>query len=224
MGTGFFELASLEAEKLLALTGDQDQYYWRMSMLERWQGRHESAQEYTVKRGQLDSKNTAWLRWSLTNYIYMSEFDSAYKYMQLLEAEREKAGSELGQDFAYGWVYLERGQEALAEYHLQGFIDRLKKDLELNTPHSQKGYTHLLLAIGYSILEDGPNTLKHLEYLEEVSAKDIGWIYDLKYLPSFEFVRNNSDFRNILKHMETTLRKEHKKIARLLRKEDYPSS
>jgi hypothetical protein len=193
-----------------------------MSMLERWQGNHKTAQEYTLKRGKLDSTSIAWLRWSLTNYIYMDEFDSAFKYMRLVDAEMLKEGRELSQDFAYGWIYLERGNDEEAEYHLKGFIDRHKKNLELNTPRSQKGYTHLLLGIAYSILGDGPNTLKHIAYLKDISALDIGWIYDLKNLTSFDFVRRTPEFQDVLKHMERTLEKEQKNIARLLRREGFP--
>ena len=94
----------------------------------------------------------------------------------------------------------------------------------MKTPNSQKGYIHALLGLAYSIMGDGPNTLKHLEYLKEVSALDIGWIYDMKYFSSLDFIRNTPEFQSILKHMEKAYRKEHKKIARLLRKENYPVS
>ena len=224
MGTGFFELAQKHAEQHHALTQDSDRYYWRMSMVERWQGNHHAAQEYTLKRGELDSSSIAYLRWSMSNYIYLNELDSAYKYMRLLEAERRKEGQDLSPDFFYGMIYLERGQKSEADYHLQGFISRQKKILELKTPNSQKGYTHALLGLAYSIMGDGPNTLKHLEYLKEVSALDIGWIYDMKYFSSLDFIRNTQEFQSILKHMEKAYRKEHKKIARLLRKENYPVS
>ena len=144
--------------------------------------------------------------------------------MRLLEAERRKEGMDLSPDFLYGMIYLERGQKSEADDHLQGFISSQKKNLELKTPNSQKGYTHALLGLAYSIMGDGPNTLKHLEYLKEVSALDIGWIYDMKYFSSLDFIRNTPEFQSILKHMEKAYRKEHKRIARLLRKEYYPVS
>ncbi len=224
MGTGFFELARQQAEQHLALTRDYDQYFWRMSMLERWQGNHHAAQEYTLKRWELDNSSRAYLRWSITNYIYLNESDSAYKYMRLLEAEMRKEGQNLSPDFAYGWIFQERCQKSEADYHLHGFISRQKNNLGLKMPNSQKGYTHLLLGLAYSILGDGPNTLKHIEYLKECSAMDIGWIYELKYFSSFDFVRNTPEFQSVLKQMEKAYRKEHKKIARLLRIEDYPAS
>ena len=140
--------------------------------------------------------------------------------MSLLEENKRQAGEDLTPDFLYGWIYLERGQKKQTDFHLQGFISKQKKNLKLKTPDSQKGYTHMLLGIAYSILGDGPNTLEHLEYLKEVSALDIGWIYDIKYLSCFDFIRNTPEFQSVMKHMEKAYRKEHKKIARLLRKED----
>jgi TolB-like protein len=224
MGTGFFELARQQADKYLDLTRDYDRYYGKMSMLERWQGNHQAAQEYTIKRGELENSRRAYLRWSVTNSIYLNEFDSAYSYMQLMEAEFQKEGRDLPPDFAYGWIYLERGQKSEADYHLKGFISRQKKLVEMKTPNSQKGYTHLLLGIAYALLEDGPNTLKHLEHLKESSARDVGWIYDLEYLSCFDFVRNTVEFERVLRHMEKVNSRERKKIDRLLRKEDYPVS
>lgn len=224
MGTGHFELARQLAEQHRALTGNSDQFYWRMSMLERWQGNHHAAQEYTRKRWELDSSSTAYLQWSKANYVYLNEFDSAYKYMLLLDTKRRNYGQELRPGLIRGWIYHELGQQSEADYHLQGFISQQKKNLRMKTPNSQKGYTHLLIGLAYSILGDGPNTLKHLEYLKEVSALDIGWIYDLKFFSSFDFVRDTPEFQSVLKHMDKAYRKAHRKIARLLRKEDYPAS
>lgn len=222
--TGFFDLALQQADLHLALTGDYDQYYWRMSILERWQGHHQAAQEYTVERWKMNSSSSAYLRWSISNYIYMNEFDSAYNYMHLLETERKQAGKDLTPDFLYGWIYLERGQISDANYHLQGFISEQKKRLEMRTPDSQKGYTHLYLGFAYSILNDTTNTLKHIEYANDCSLLNKGWIYDLEYLSSFDFIRNTPQFKRIRKKLEKAYLREHRRISRLLRQNNYPTS
>ncbi len=224
LGTGFFDLAQQHAEQYLALTQDYNSYYYRMSYLQRWMGNHHAAQEYTYKWGELDSTSTAYLQWSMVNYTYLNEWDSAYKYMQLHEAEIKKQGLDIQPSLFYGMIYLKRGQKAEADYHLQGYLAELKKMIEWKTPDSQKGYIHLVLSAVYCELADGPNALKHLEYLMEVSAMDIGWIHTLKYHSSFDFVRNTPEFQSVLNHMEKAYRKEHSRIARLLKQQGYTSS
>lgn len=222
--TGFFELGQEHVEQHLALTQDYDNYYWRMSWLERWQGNHGAAQEYSYKWWELDTSSMASFEWIKVNYIFLNEVDSAYKYMRLIEDDRKEKGRDISPSLTSGWIYLERGLKSEADFHLLGSISELKKEVELKTPDSQKGYTHLLLGMAYSLLGDDTNSIKHLEYLKKVSAADIGWIMTLKHFFSIDYFPNTPEFQSVLKHMEKVYRKEHKRIARLLRQQGYPST
>ena len=193
-------------------------------MIERWQRNYKAEQEYIYKRWELDTSSTA-TYWSwISNYIYLNELDSAYQYLQLLEADRQRKGQNLTPHSIFGYVYMKLGQKSEAEYHLKGHLSYWKNNLKLKTPNTQKGTTYFWLGLIYSMMEDGPNTIKHLEYLKELSSLNSAYLTDLKDFPSFDIVRNTPEFQSIFKHLEKVYRKEHRKIARLLRKENYPST
>jgi len=222
--TGFYELARSYAEKYLTLTQDYDRYYYQMLMVERWQGNYRAEQKYIYRWWELDNSSTStYFSW-VSNYIYLNKLDSAYHYLQLLEADRQRKGQNLSPNTVYGYVYMKLGQKSEAEYHLKGSLSYWKKNIKLKTPNAQKGTAYFWLVLTYSILEDGPNTIKHLEYLKEFSTLNNSYYTDLKDLSCFDFVRNTPEFQSVLKHLEKVNRKEHRRIARLLKQQGYPFS
>ena len=115
-----------------------------------------------------------------------------------------------------GFTYLKNGMKEKANYHFKVSIKRLEDEIKLNSNNARTYNSHFNLAIIYSILNDKQKALYYLEMIKQPQSASFHFIDELETNPMFDNVREEPEFQQIFKELETKYFELHEKIKKLL--------
>jgi AraC-like DNA-binding protein/tetratricopeptide (TPR) repeat protein len=214
--TGFPDTAEKYLLESLSISGDSLDFYRNMCSGNVYFGTFEPGISYANKA--LKFKPNPFEMACIYNralcYVLQGENDSA-----LEEINKYNMDSAPFFKSAKGFVYLMKGQPALANRNFQEVAAFLENAISSNQPGTSLYYSHFYLALNYSALGEKE---KALAYLKEVRNKNTipRWIMIyLQHDPFFKSIRNEPEFIKLVKEFEEKYQKEHDRIAGLLREQ-----
>jgi len=216
--SGFPELAREHSEKLLSLDGNSLDHYARMRDLERAQGNYAEGIQWTLKLTELNPRDPWYFTGLIWNYLCMEELDQANSITRHGMERLSSEGIDIGNNYTIGYVLMQQGDNEQAFLILNTHLERLTRRLESPIEDRQSGYSRLYAARIYSTLGDKEKTLEYLSGLKDIPFIDIGFISELKNWPSYDLVRETSEFQEIVRVILARYLEEHDKITSLLRK------
>ena len=216
--SGYSQTAKLYCRQILDQYNDSSYYYYMMADFERTEGNFKGAEDFDLKRYEIDSTDTGTI-WSLLyDQILLRDFKNAYNYVVALENEDLKTGRDIEPGILSGYVYLKKGDTKKAEYHLKGFEQNILNDTIsklFNTQFIQNFY----LAIVYSVMGEKRKALDNLKMLKNRKTGYVWLVTDLKHYPCFDFIRDEPEFIEVLKDVETKYQAEHERVGKLLKEQ-----
>ena len=208
---GHPEIARKYAEEFLKQTNDSLGYFYTMAEIERTSGNFKNAFIYDLKSNEIYGL--------LRDQVLFRDYINAYKYLIALENEFSKSGKDFKPDIFSGYVYLKNGEPKKADYHLKGSAKELLKDIESKRINEQQFYSYWNLAKIYSIMGEKRKALDNLKMLKNRKT-DYAWLVTcLKYYPFFDIIRDEPEFIEVLKDVETKYQAEHERAGKLLREQ-----
>ncbi len=172
----------------------------------------------TEKINRIDSTIEVYLSHkAIINSINDRNYRKAIEILQLYNNETINSGDTILPCTEHGYVCLKNGLENEANYHFNGSIKRLKKEIELNQKNAQRFESHFYLAEIYSATGEKKQALHYLKEIKNRETIPLYWLIWLKDFPMFDNIRNEPEFQEILKDVEAKYQKEHERVGELLR-------
>jgi TolB-like protein len=214
---GFIEIANknLEYQKLI---GEPIQYYYNAAYCEHKQGHWEKAIEYSKKEYDIDSTNTDALEMLGYCYSFIGQFEESLKYYRKYVA-RLKASDQLALSFSHriGYTYFKNGYKKEAGYYFDQQIDYCNGQIKLKRPWALELYPYYDLAGVYAFRGDKVKAYMNLKIYNQRQEPEGLWMVSLiKTDPLFDSIRNEPEFQQIVRDVETRYQAEHERVKKWL--------
>jgi TolB-like protein len=214
---GYSQTAKLYCRKFLNQSNDSLSYFGGMAALERTMGNFESAKNFDLKCHKIDTTKLEFIFGNLMDLVVLRDFNSAYKYLIARENEYSKTGMDIEPDALAGFIYLKFGDTKKADYHLKGSEQKLLKEVESNWINAQLYYSYWNLAKVYAIMGEKRKALDNLKMLKNRKTDYLFLVTYLNYYPFFDFIRDEPEFIDVLKDVETKYQAGHDRVGKLLK-------
>jgi AraC-like DNA-binding protein/tetratricopeptide (TPR) repeat protein len=214
--TGFPDIAEKYLLEALEVSPDSLEFYRNMSAGNFYFGKFDHGISYANKALKIKPNpfEISLIHNRALCYILLADYDSAFE-----DFNRFNMTSSPFFKSAEGYVYLMKGQSALANQNFREIVKLLENAISTNHPDAALYYSHFYLAMHYSALDEKE---KALAYLKEVNNKNTIPRYITIYMqnyPLFDNIRKEPEFIKLLKEFEGKYQKEYKRIATLLKEE-----
>ena len=208
--------AAKEIATKLLIYRDTVEYLNLISAADYFSGNFSSLIENALKVNQSDSSNIEATYNLITGYLYQRDYDRALVIIERLESQFSKCELPLTAHYNIGYVYLKKGRNDKAQYHLKGAKGKYKKTLLSEAVHPLKNNSNICQAITYAIIDNKKKAFEHLDNSREENPKTLPIVTALKNHPAIDNLRSDPRFQEILKEIETNYLKEHEKTGRLI--------
>lgn len=223
---GLYEEGKKYAEKLIALIGDSTYYYWSLLQSVYNLGNYESVDNYAYKIYRADSLNLGKLlgfhhSYFLGNtYVNLREYKKAYYVLEKYTASMNRQGRIVQPYHYFGYIYLQNGKQAEANFHMEGSIKDRIYFINQNKPN-EVSPPNLGLAFIYAARGSKAKALEHLRAVNRCAPflYTCAQITGFKISPMVDCIRNEPEYQEFLKNAEVRYQEEHKKVENLLSKE-----
>jgi TolB-like protein len=209
---GFKELAKNYSLKAVELESDSTKYYFWLYMYE---FDYKNSFSFFEKKYSNDSTNLNALEYLSAYYSYTGQFKEALKFqIKKLERLKVEGRTTINEMQRVGYVYSKNGLKDSAAYYFNKQIDYCN-----NAIKSKRGYGIFIayydLAGIYAFSGDKIKAYENLKIFNK--DPDPGWIRRfIKYDPLFDSIRNEPEFQNIVKDMDTKYLAEHERVKKWL--------
>ena len=214
---GFIEIANKNLE-YLKLIGKPNQYLSSAAYCEHKQGHWEKAIEFSKKVYDIDSIDIDALEMLGYCYSFIGQFEESLKYYKKY-VERQKASGKFAFVFSHriGYTYFKNGYKKEAEYYFDKQIDYCDSLIKSDRPWAQLLYTYYDLAGVYAFRGDKVKAFKNLEIFNQRQKEEGLWMVSLiKTDPLFHSIRNEPEFQQIVRDVETRYQAEHERLRKWL--------
>lgn len=218
--TGFIDQAKNYIEEFFRLDGDSVRYYYQLSEIETLTENYNNAVEYLKKAYAIDSNyiSTSVLFVLGSNYMSLHQNEEALKYFKKC-IERDTTMHVIFMSEYYvsiGWSFLQNGYREKAEYYFNKQIEISRKCIELGRSTQRLYEKYLDLALVYAVRGERGEAYKNLEVYNQKQEMSLYDVNEFRYSPLFDNLRNDTEFRKILRDVESKYQTVHEKMRKWL--------
>lgn len=215
---GFPEVSQKVALEILNFDNDSAYFFRRLWKSELYSGNFEAGRNYVIKSSSFSGEKDALFLYELfLFYFYTKDNNKASNcFNEILQLINE---SEILYQLAHepGYIYLIQGENEKAKSYFNKSISENQLEIELNRPDAQIYESHFRLACIYSALNQKEKAIEYLVQLKKRNYNDIWLVTRLKYSSMLNNIRNEPEFADVLKDVESKYQKEHERVGELLR-------
>ena len=214
---GFMEKSEYYLQEALKLDGDSSRYYSRLARYEFLLYNFAKSIEFYKKSYQIDSSNIS-IQWSLgSNYMILGQHEEALKcfkkyYEKLIIVS---AASILG-IHRLGWAYWQNGYKEKADYYFNEQINYCKKLNEMDRVLVLPYREFYDLAGVYAFRGEKVKAYENLRICNKQQMMPLWVIVYFKNDPLFNSIRNEPEFRQIVRDVEAKYQAEHERVRKWL--------
>jgi tetratricopeptide (TPR) repeat protein len=143
--------------------------------------------------------------------------EEAYLLAKRLNEYNKRRGElnlQVSHRIGYAYHRVRKYEEAKTYFDQQ--IRFSEESIRLNRMLSRWNAAQYDLAATYAFIGETGKAYKYLEEFNKKSDLSLWWILLLKYDPLFQSIRNEPEFQNIVKDMETKYQAEHERVKKWL--------
>jgi TolB-like protein len=219
---GFADRSIVFAKQALILDADSSKYYFLLGENEKLNGKFEKACELYLKANELDSNNLNYLVDGLGEiYFFLGQYKESLKYFKKAISKGEKLG-ELSLNYLHrvGFDYLKIGNRKEAEYYFEKQIEFCNKTNNLGRWYGQGLYSYYDLSGVYAAKSDKKKAFENLRIFNRIKTPVLWMVTYFKHDPLFNSIRDESEFQEIAKDIETRYLLEHEKVRKWLEEQE----
>ena len=183
-------------------------------------GNFKAAVNHGLMCAKMDSLDNPEGNLSLT-YFYLRDFLLAYKYLQKVN-NPYKLRNYIVPDINMGYVYLKNGLEKEANSFFKNAEKNCLLEIKYNRINAQNFYSQFYLASIYAAQGEKRKAIENLKFLKKREINPLWLVIDIKQSPYFDNIRQEPEFADILKDVETKYLQAHLLIGELIKKKDFP--
>jgi len=225
LSIGFRETCEKYVKEALALDNDSASYYFVLAMSESDHGNFKKSIEFFERSIAIDS--TDWDDYFMigNNYIYLGQFEEALTYYQ--KAKNVQLNRDifeplsLGAMLRLGQTYLNIGKKEEAAYHLNRARELINEvdDLDRKPLYTEitQIYSRALL---YTCLGDKDKAFEYLRFFYQTQYVPVWLVIQFKVEPAFNSIRDEPEFQQIVRDVETKYQAEHERVRQWLEEND----
>ncbi|MCX6328974.1 MAG: hypothetical protein NTZ85_05585, partial [Bacteroidia bacterium] len=219
MLAGFPEKAYYYWKEASNLDSDSSKYYFGLSNNEFYRGNFEKAIEYTEKGYSIDSTDSYSFTFILLalNHIFLGNYEISLKYinkhLELLESLKQ---TDIGNEWIIGYIFWKNGYKEKAEYFFDKTIKNSNSMIDLGRAYAQAPEVYYDLAGVYAFKGETDKAFKNLRIFSQKPCVEIKWGTLLKYDPSFNSIRSEPEFQQIIRDVEAKYQAEHERVRKWL--------
>ena len=212
---GFIDKANYYNLEALKLDGDSASYMDYSAFFEERQGNYEKAIEFLRKGYTMDSTNLGIVvDWGKCNML-LNQFKESLKYFKKYVEMLKVLGTFTNNGMhRIGLAYWENGYKKEAEYYFDKQLEYCKNDLDLKRPNGQQLYPYYDMAGIYAFRGDKEKAYKYLKLFNQRQRMPLGIVTFMKNDPLFNSIRNEPDFQQIARDIETKYQAEHERVRK----------
>jgi TolB-like protein/tetratricopeptide (TPR) repeat protein len=213
--TGFIDKAKFYFTKAFKLDGDSAFYFSCLGGTESDQGNYKKAVEYFGKAYRNRENYTEVIRRLGENYLYDGNYSESLKYFREYLSLVDDESPQVAYSF---W---QNGFKKEAEKYFNERQEWCRSILETDRPYLQLFWAYYELACIYSFRGDKENAIRYLKMYAQNTNCELYMLTHVKDDPLFDPIRNEPEFRQILREMETNYQALHEKVGKWLEGNTY---
>lgn len=226
--TGFFEKSKYYYSEAFKLTRDSLQYYNGLKMCEFVTGNFSGSIEYSKKIQALDTTindlsntNLELDNWFGECYMMNGDFLEALKYYnKWLEKGQLRGQNALFGMHRIGWAYWMNGMKKEGEEYLMKQIDYSMRILDMGHVIGSTHRNYYDLAATYAFLGEKDRAYDYLGIYSNFPIIDSWGVNYLRHDPLFDNIRDEPEFKQIVRDVEAKFQAEHERIRQWLEVND----
>ncbi len=199
------------------LVGDSLTYYSWFADIEFWSENFNKSIEYGEKGYTIDSTNDDILKGLARNYELLGQYKESLKYYKKwLERKKTKDENPIADFQRLEYVYWQNGFKEEAEYYCNEQIKFCNKSIELGRSWGQKLYPYYDLAGIYAFKGERDEAYKNLRIFNQMQKIPKWMATYIKIDPLFNSIRNEQEFQQIVKEVDSKYQAEHERVRKWL--------
>ncbi len=202
---------SLEAFKL-----DDDSVSY-LDMLAEFEDKDEIAVKFELKAYAIDSTSLDIVNMLGDYYMSLDQFKESLKYYIKYDEMLKATGTFTNnQMHRIGYAYWVNGYKKEAENYFDKQLEYCKNDIELKRPWGQKLYPYYDLAAIYAFKGDNEKAYENLKIFIQRQGMPLWAVTYIKTDPLFNSIRNEPEFKQIVRDVEAKYQAEHERVKKWL--------
>jgi tetratricopeptide (TPR) repeat protein len=216
--SGFIEKAKNYNLEALKLNGDSVKYLLSFGRLEWHFGNYNKAIEFLERGHTLDSNHIGILDDLGYSYLFSGQYKESLKYyIKFVERLKALGQFKINDMHRIGYAYLKNGYNKEAQYYFDKQIEYCYDLIKSDRPYAQQLlYTYYDLAGVYAFRGDKDKAYKNLKIFNQKQRIPIWMPTLIKTDPLFESIRNEPEFQQIVRDIESKYQAEHKRVRKWL--------
>jgi TolB-like protein/AraC-like DNA-binding protein/Tfp pilus assembly protein PilF len=215
---GFPDKGNYYLLQILSLDGDTTKYNdYLMRFRADTQGDYTDVIRYFEKRFSTDSTNTTVL--VLLGYYYSlaGKYDESLKYYKkYIEVKKStKTDVLMNQYTRLGFAFLMNGYKSEAGYYFNRQVESYTRRLTSLRPGERIYWTYPLAGV-YACQGDKAKAIENLKIFNKNPSFTLSWVNLIKSDPQFDNLREDREFKSIVRDVESKYLSEHEKVRKWL--------
>jgi TolB-like protein/tetratricopeptide (TPR) repeat protein len=215
--SGFIEEAKNYNAEALKLNGDSIEYLLSSGRIEWHQGNFKKATEFLGKGYLINSNRSEILNNLAYSYLFAGQYkESLNYYIKYLERLTTLGQFDLHNMHRIGYAYWENGYKKEAEYYFDKQIEYSYNLIKSDRPFAQLFYTYYDLAGVYAFRGDRDKAYENLRIFNRREIIPLWMPTLIKTDPLFDKIRNEPEFQQIVRDVESKYQAEHERVRKWL--------
>jgi TolB-like protein len=211
---GFKDKARSYSFEAFKLDGDSVSY---LDMLAEFEEKDEKAIKFELKAYAIDSTSLEIVNMLGDYYMSLDQFKESLKYYKKYDEMLKATGTFTNnQMHRIGYAYWVNGYKKEAENYFDKQLEYCKNDLELKRPWGQKLYPYYDIAAIYAFRGDKEKAYENLKIFIQRQGMPLWAVTFIKTDPLFNSIRNEPEFQQIVKEVESKYQAEHERVRKWL--------
>ena len=210
---GFMEKFKNCLQEAFKLTGDSAGYYEGLGSSENHQGNYAKAIEFLEKGHRIDTNRMGIIVSLGYSNMLLDHYRESLKYYKKYVERLEATGSvDLQNMQRVGYVYLQNGYKKEAEYYFNKQLEYCNESIELGREYSRNLSAFYDLAGIYAFRGKRDKAIENLRKFNQGKWMSFFIFRFIKKDPLFDSIRNDPEFLEIVRDIETKYQAEHERV------------
>ena len=219
--TGFIEKGNYYGREAFKLDGDSAKYYHFLADGEYILGNYEQALEFSKRVYEQDSNNTSIVKLLGAIHMFLGQYEESLKYyIEWLDRLEALENLDINNMHRIGYAYWQNGFKERADFYFNKQIDYCNWEIESGRPHAQELWVYYHLASIYAFKGEKNKGYKNLRIFNQKQKIPLWTVTLIKDDPLFDNIRNEPEFKQIVRDVEAKYQAEHERVRQWLKEND----
>ncbi|MGW8315917.1 MAG: tetratricopeptide repeat protein, partial [Bacteroidales bacterium] len=201
----------------LELGTDSASYFNLLAAGENWNGHYQKSVDYCLMALKIDPLNTVALDRLAYNLMFLGDFERSYRYYAEMEKYRATDQEiDINDRHRIGYVLWKTGMKEEANKFFDLQEQYCKDMIQLGRWHATSGFAYYDLAGVYAFRGEKERAMENLKIFNRREVNGIWMVTLINDDPLFDGIRDDPEFRQIVRDVEAKYRKEYERVGQWL--------